>query len=156
MTKTMKIVLGAVAALTLLAAITIGGVVWWILANKDTWQKEGAAAIAEGAAFGKTSTCDQCVAQAIQRLPTGTGAQFSIADQTKAQFFLTGCLKQASGSLSYCQDAPPVTDIVKSVEWRQKTALALSLTAATGVPILSAIQQHCAQVPAPAPAAAQP
>jgi hypothetical protein len=132
---------------TLTAIVVLGSasVLWWFSANKQKWEQEGNVAIAQGVADGKQSTCAECVALAIKRLPPDAG----LFEAVRVQMYLKGCLYAAKGTLPFCQDAPSETDIPNSTAWRLSTYEALSLPAGANAaesPIVIAIQEHCLQV----------
>jgi hypothetical protein len=158
MKPNMKIVQNVIWGLTLLIAVAAMSTIYWFKINKAKWNEMGAVAMADGAAAGRNSTCEQCIALAVARLPVGSGASFDILDQVKVQLYLKSCLQQAKGALPYCADVPPESDQVKSAYWRESTYKALSLAAGVNAiesPIVIAIQEHCLQIAPPAAAAAK-
>ncbi|HTB21607.1 MAG TPA: hypothetical protein VK914_02760 [bacterium] len=152
MKKSTKIVQNVIWGLTLVIAVAAMSTIYWFKINKAKWNQMGEVAMAEGAAAGKNATCQQCIALAVQRLPTGSGSSFDILDQVKVQLYLKSCLQQAKGSLPYCADVPSETDVAKSADWRENTYKALSLAAGVNPgesPIVIAIQEHCLQIAVP-------
>ncbi len=146
MKKGTKIILGVLGGVGLLIVLALGTVAWWFNSHKDELIQQGKVLIAEGAAAGKQSSGDECVAMAMKRMRPNDG----IMDQVRLQVYLKSCLKEAHGTLSYCQDAPPLNEIMKTVAWRQATADALGLASGEN-PIVKAIQQHCTEAAAAKP-----
>jgi hypothetical protein len=104
-----------------LCGLGVGGIAFWFNSNKDQLKASGERVTAEARAFAKDSDSDGCVKQALVRLK----ANGSFLAEIEHRVFLGECLRSAPRTPGFCDEVPPMGEILKSALWAQ-TQCALS------------------------------
>lgn len=114
MPKWLKVVLILFGVGVLGLALFVGGIAWWVSANKERLAATGKNAQEEGARFGASHTQEQCLDDGLSHLK-GCGAMDFICEAGN-KIRLVSCLgaAQADGT---CNDVPSRNDIFKIATW---------------------------------------
>lgn len=135
-----------IGALILAAVVVcVGGVVaggLWIKKQAPGLMEDVREMEREARAFGASHAQAECFPEALRRgAPCG---QFDLRCIARTNTFLNVCLRAAPASPGYCDQVPPVDDVMRSVRWRA------DFCAAQGrandqrcTNLLSAVQSYC-------------
>jgi len=96
----------------ILVVIVVAGV-RFLDRHKDQWIAEARKTKEDGVAFGQGKSANDCIDEALRRLPEANG----ILAETRVRVFLTGCLDVAAIPPQMCDRVPPRSEIIKSVTW---------------------------------------
>jgi hypothetical protein len=108
--KVVLIVIGVI--ILLVAAVGIGGYVWWTN-NGESMMADARAAMDEGHSFGTGKDNWACVDEAAKR-SKGIGFPGAV----KTQLFLRACLEAGKPTPGFCDSVPGPLDFLKSVSWQ--------------------------------------
>lgn len=123
MSKSKKIILLVVSiALLLIIGLGVGGYIW-VRENKDRLVQQGQEAHSEGERFGVTATQEECVNEAVARLKAHPG----LIKEVNHKFFLMACIEVAKQTPGFCNDVPPVEEIIKGSAYTLRKCKALGL-----------------------------
>lgn len=112
MPKWLKVLLIVAASGILFVALAVGGLVWWVNANKDRIVKDGREAQKAGTAFGASHAQSDCVDDSLTQLGTCGSVDFMCEGMAKVR--LESCLSVARDD-GTCKAAP--TEIFKAATW---------------------------------------
>lgn len=92
----------------------VGGAAWWISSRA-----EGMIAMAEGVqieaeAFGTRTDQQGCLDESVARNVACAGLICSV----EVSIFLGLCLEAAQSTEGFCDDVPPMSEIMTSIRWR--------------------------------------
>jgi hypothetical protein len=114
MPQWLKVVLLLAGAGIVGLCLLIGGGVWWVQKNTDRLAGGALEARAEGDAFGRAHSKDECVDDSLKHLQSCGPVDFMCEAETKMR--LTSCLAIAKGE-SLCSGVPAPTEIFKATLW---------------------------------------
>lgn len=95
----------------------------WVRENKDRLIQQGQEARAEGERFGATATQEECVDEAVVRLKARPG----LIQEVSHKFFLVACIKVAKQTPGFCNEVPPVEEIIKGSAYTLRKCSALGM-----------------------------
>lgn len=143
MKKSTKIVLGVLGGLATVFLIVVAiGVYWFMTSGKEYFKQVMDSAerhIEAGQEVGKQTDEAGCLKAGIERVKQAN----SISTTLATQFFLRGCLDSAKPTPGFCDDVPPESEMMKSIQWQIKKSGELGVDNDNGRQILKAIQSHC-------------
>ncbi len=99
--------------LSLIGVAVIGGIVWWISANKDRILAEGTEAMAEAHDFAQTHDQNGCVDEGLRKASRCDG----LMCETNARVFTSQCIREAERTPGFCDDVPEPTAVMKMSRW---------------------------------------
>ncbi len=114
MPKWLKVVLIFIGVSVLGLALLVGGIVWWVSANKERLAETGKKAQENGVSFGATHTQDQCVDEGLSHLKECGALDFLCEAGNKIA--LMSCMAAAKQD-GTCRDVPSRDDIFKLANW---------------------------------------
>ena len=103
----------AFGVLALIGIAIVGGITWWVMANKDRLVSESRDTMAEAKAFAESHDQDACVGEGLRKVAACDG--FMCEAQTK--IFTTFCLQQAEPTPGFCDGVPPTSEIMNTSRW---------------------------------------
>jgi hypothetical protein len=134
--------LGFIAAAVL--AVGIGGYVY-IRRNGDRLMNEATEKAAEGVAFARTHTKEQCEPESLDRI--GRCGIGRIGCEVEVRLFFDACLRASAPSapsVDICDDVPPMTSVVPSFQWAsRRCALRGKPGSSRCMRVLQTLQDHC-------------
>ncbi len=104
------IIFGVLAFLGLLA---IGGIYWWVTANKDRLLAVGEEGAREGETFASDREQSECVDEGIRKLSSCNG----LMCEAQVKIFTETCIREAEPTPGFCDGVPPKSEIVKASMW---------------------------------------
>ncbi|MBX3202497.1 MAG: hypothetical protein KF850_13060 [Labilithrix sp.] len=107
------ILLIAFGALAFLGLLAIGGVVWWVSANKDRLIAVGREGSREAEAFARDHDQSECVDEGIRKVASCDG----VLCEAQMKIFTTTCIRDARRTPGFCDDVPRMHDIVNTSRW---------------------------------------
>jgi hypothetical protein len=120
MPRWLKILLIIGASGALLLVLAIGGLAWWLNANRGELRQKGIAVEAEGTQYGLGKSSDACIDESLTRLERTRG----IVQQALLGIFLKGCLRSAPRDPALCVGVPATSEIMQSATWRNDSCAA--------------------------------
>ena len=96
--------------------LVVGGIVWWVHANKDRLVAMGREAETSAAEFAASHDQDACVGEGLKK----TDACDGIMCEAQTKIFLEKCIQRATPTPGFCEDVPPSSEIMKTVSWVQE------------------------------------
>jgi hypothetical protein len=99
----------------LVVVAAIGGVVWWLSANKERLAGMGQEAETAARAYGKDHDQDACVGEGLRKIDRCDG----IMCQASAKIFTERCIAYAQPTAGFCDGVPPVGEIIKTAGYCQ-------------------------------------
>ncbi|MGH7296241.1 MAG: hypothetical protein ACRELB_14970 [Polyangiaceae bacterium] len=114
MPKWLKVALILLGLGVLGVGLLVGGLVWWVRANKDRIAREGGAAQRAGKAFGATHAQSECVDDALVQLASCGKVDFMCEAFAKVR--LTSCMPVARVD-GTCKAVPAPSEIMSVVHW---------------------------------------
>jgi hypothetical protein len=93
----------------------------------------------DGRKFGKLVEQQACVGSAKKRIAENGGITGGIT----ASLFLDGCLETAAPTPGLCDDVPPESEIMKSVQWRMNQCKDFSGNKNDCQNIMAPVQRFC-------------
>ncbi len=135
-----KILVTAGLVLSLLAALAIGGGVYWWSENKDQILGQLMDERKEWGAFGRSTDHDGCFAESLQRHDT---CRTSFPCHLKSNFFLFGCLTESMPTPGFCDDVPAKTEFMKTVTWRVSRCSEIGREGSSCHELFGTLQKFC-------------
>jgi hypothetical protein len=111
-----KILLGILGVIAILAMLAIGGLVYWLNANKDRLIAMGKEAEETSTAFAATHDQNACVDEGLKKSDACDG----IMCEASAKTFVSLCIPKAQATPGFCDDVPAPGEIMKTVHWIQE------------------------------------
>ncbi|HEX4945051.1 MAG TPA: hypothetical protein VFZ34_00115 [Blastocatellia bacterium] len=143
MKKSTKILLGVLGGLATIFLIAVAiGIYWFSTSGKQFFERVMQSAeqqIEAGKEAGKQTDEAGCLNAGVERVKQAD----SMATTLAAQFYLRGCLESAKPTPGFCDDVPPESEIMKSIQWQLKKSGELGVDNDNGRQILKTIQAHC-------------
>ena len=99
--------------LSLIGVAVIGGIVWWISANKDRIVAEGREAMNEADAFAQTHDQNGCVDEGLRKAAMCGG----LMCETNARVFASRCIREAESTPGFCDGVPEPTAVMQMSRW---------------------------------------
>src|SRR5262249_48855723 len=140
MSKAWVIVLSIIGGLFLLAIIAVGGIVYWVYQNKDSWIRSAEQIGKESKDFGAKTDNEGCLNEALSRHKRDK----SITGQISTTIFLGVCLQESRPSPGFCDGVPEKTEFMKSGAWTVKKCSDAGLQNDQGCQqLFKAVQEYC-------------
>lgn len=139
MSTTVKVILVLVACFLLSIVAVVGGAVYWWSQHGQEYLEAGKNSYEEGAAFGKTTDNQGCVAETISRHKASPGFKTSIANN----IFLRSCLNNSRPTNGFCEAIPKRTEFIKSAQWQKEQCSQAGLSDSYCPQLFSQVQQFC-------------
>ncbi len=114
MPKWLKIVLILLGVGILGVGLLVGGIAWWVSANKDRLAEIGKNGQEEGTRFGATHSQSQCVDDGLSHLKDCGALDFMCEAGNKIR--LVSCLDAATQD-GTCNNVPSRNDIFRVATW---------------------------------------
>jgi hypothetical protein len=124
--------------LVVIGTIGVGGLVWFLNANKDKLIAQGKAVESEGTKFGKDVTEPKCVDEALSRYMKDSG----ITGTIQSSIWLDGCLTSSAFTDGFCDGVPSDDEITRTVVWRNEQCQKHGIGGQCGN-VLAAVQKYC-------------
>ena len=124
-------------AVLLTTVLACGGLI-----DTDQMIADGEAAVAEGEAFGATTSQDGCVDEGLRRLDAC--GDLEVMCQAMNTVWTQACLGSAAPVAGFCDGVPSTDDIMETATWRTSRCIDEGYAEDTRCQnIVSAIQEHC-------------
>ena len=108
--KSILVVLGIGAVVIVL--LGVGGYLWFRQTREELLEM-GREARAEGRAYGRGRSKDECAPEALRRIDRAEG----IVEEVAQNVFLQSCLRAAKATPTFCNGVPPRSEVMQSVSW---------------------------------------
>lgn len=140
MSRTVKIVLIAGGVLVLAMGTCVGGAAWWISSAKEGIVAMVDRVQTEAEAFGTQTDQQGCLDESVARNVACAGLICS----AEVSIFLGLCLDVAQSTEGFCDDVPPMSEIMTSIRWRLDTCSRLAGSSEQRCTrLLAEWQRHC-------------
>jgi hypothetical protein len=136
-----KVLIFGCSAVVVIAIVAVVAGVWFVRSKSGEWIAQGKAVRAEGGSFGLHASESQCLSETMTRYRSAPGMMGGV----KQSVWLGGCLDASAYDPEFCTGVPPMEEIVRTAEWRNRVCAGFGLSGDPTCPsMLSEMQRYCA------------
>jgi hypothetical protein len=139
MSTWVKALLIIAVCFVLLIVGVVGFGAYWLSRHKDQLVKSAENARSDGAAFGRATDNQGCLAEALRRHKEHHG----FSDAILNNLFIDGCFEASRPTGGFCDGVPRLSELTESVRWRLKRCTEAGLSDSYCGNLFGEVQKYC-------------